>query len=192
MNIKDLSKSILLFIFLAVPVLIWNVNAAMQGKNGQLNQAQTNVAKQARVMLTWLTTLDKNEIAAAKLALNKKTAPSVKKFAQTMVKDHTHNLQQTDYLMKRLGEKPIMTSNIVELKSQGQKELHNLKSLKDNSFDGAFINAMVKGHAGALKQLDQYIESVPSNSQLSTHLKNTRDTVYHHLEAAQSIQKTMG
>lgn len=141
--------------------------------------------------LAWLMTVNKNEIAAGKLALSKKMDIKVKKYAELMVKEHTENLKQTQQLSAALNIKPIYSESVNDLKENGKNELETLKPLTGIDFMKAYINAMVKGHQEVLNRLDQYISSNDTSIKLESHLKETKGHVETHLEKAIEIQSTL-
>ena len=135
--------------------------------------------------------VDKNEIAAAKLALSKTANPAVKKLAEMMINDHTKHLEATKKLSQRLGITPVPSEKSSELKDKGKITAEKLSTLEKRQFDMAYTLAMVKGHSEVLKMLDE--EAIPnaSNPELSKLLQETRATVAHHLQMAQQTLKQL-
>lgn len=142
-------------------------------------------------MLVWLSTIDKNEIAAGKIALKNSSNADVKSYAEEMINDHEKNLKETNTLMKQVGGKHHSDSTIKELADKGKKEEKALKHLKGKDFDKAYMNAMVNGHTEALDTLGKDLANLESSSKIEAHLKDTEAAVSAHLEKAKLIQSKL-
>lgn len=140
--------------------------------------------------LAWLITVNKNEIASGKLAAKKSTNADVKKFAKIMIAAHTKNLNQTKKLSHKLKAKLMETSDVTNLKKDGEKELADLKSAKSEDFDKQYVDAMAKDHSDALDKLNSLIDDA-KNKNLQAHLNATREEVKKHLQMAQDLQKKL-
>lgn len=163
--------------------------SAMQKSSAQ---SQASITDPAAVGdLSWLAAVNQNEIAAGKLAKTKATNPDVKQFAEHMISAHTQNLNQDMKVSHALNVKLADSSDVVELKNDGKKELATLKGLKGKEFDTAYIDAMVKGHTKVLNKLDSLIADA-KNAVLQQYLTATREEVKHHLQMAQDVQQKLG
>ena len=82
-------------------------------------------------------TANQVDIDAGKLASSKATNPEVKKFAQTMVTDHTGVNKQATALVTKLKVKPEDNATSKSLYGGGQENVTKLKGLKgaDPSYD---------------------------------------------------------
>ncbi|KTC75329.1 hypothetical protein Lbir_0474 [Legionella birminghamensis] len=138
-----------------------------------------------------LIALNQNEIAAGQLAEAKAVSPSVKNFGQMMVREHGANLSTTEMVAQRTGITPINGPVAATLKYKGKMELAKLKRLNGPAFDKAYIAAMVKGHAEALKLIDTKLMQQAVNPMLRAHLEKTRAHVSQHLQEAQAIQQSI-
>ncbi len=159
-------------------------NTAPQSIQASTNQNQDNQ------VAAWLMTLNQNEIAAAKLVLSRQVSPSVKAFAKQMVHDHSKNLQALKALSKKDHIAPAPSDESKALKEKGKDELDSLKALQGRDFEVTYIKAMVEGHAGALKALQEKIQTI-SNPDLKKFLEETSNTVNGHLEKAKSVQNSL-
>jgi putative membrane protein len=144
-----------------------------------------NADKVTKVLIV----INKNEIAAAKLAMNKSQNKQVKDYANMMEKQHTENLNETLKISKQLKIAPTGSKESEQLKQDGKKELATLKNAKKD-FDMVYINNMIKDHESALNFLNQNINN-NNNADLEKHLQNTKVAVEKHLEEAKEIQKTL-
>ena len=102
--------------------------------------------------LAVLATVNKDEIAAAKLALTKGMGKGAEEYAHMMVHEHEANLAETKKL------KPSGTQHHAELPTQVKKDdeatMAKLKPLEGEAFEKAYIDAMVAGHTKVLGKLD--------------------------------------
>lgn len=187
MKIKPILTSALLLFFTASASFA-TTNSHMNSHNAMTNSDSMSQRENDAAILAWLVTLDKNEIAAANIAVKRDVNPSVSKFAHYLIKEHSQNLKQTLTISKRMGVKPITTNQSTELHEQGQQELASLQSLDNKAFQKAYINAMVTGHSNALAKLEKDISTV-QNKALKHQLQMTAKHVAHHLAIAKSIQK---
>lgn len=138
-----------------------------------------------------LNIINQSEINAADEALKRSSNDNVKKFAETMKTDHTANLDATKKLSDQMNVKPVETDRTKMLETREEDQLKKLEATSDENFDKDYINAMVKGHQAALQLIDKKLLPKASNSDVESFLKDTRETVAHHLELAQEVQKTL-
>jgi putative membrane protein len=135
--------------------------------------------------------VNKNEIAAAKEALTKKTTPAIKRYAQMLKQQHTQNLNKILKLSKKIGVAPLETATAVSLQQDGAKELATLSSLKGKDFEKSYIDAMVNGHTHVLKLIDDDLLKNVSNPSLKKFLLATRPNIESHLQQGLALQKEM-
>lgn len=140
--------------------------------------------------LSWVARVNKNEIMVSKVALNQATNADVKKLAQMMVDQHSQNLKDDMQLSKKLNAKLTDTPAVKDLQKAAGAEVTQLKSLKGQAFDKAYVDAMVKGHRNVLNQLDTLIANA-QNPELQQFLTATRETVKQHLKMAEETQKKL-
>lgn len=150
-----------------------------------MNQAQA----EGKILGT-LIVLNKNEIAAANLAMKKTSNSQVKSFAALMMKQHSDNLKKTELLSHKLGIKISEGKVAMKLEAQGKKDLRHLNKLQGSSFDKAYMSAMVKGHQAALNLVNDLI-SKSSNPLIKKHLEATKTHVAYHLQKAQEVEKSV-
>lgn len=153
--------------------------------------ASTQESKQAMkasgdaAALAVLATVDKDEIAAAKLALTKGMSKGAEAYAQMMVHEHEANLAETKKL------KPSGTGHHTEamqVKKEDDATMAKLKPLEGKAFEKAYIDAMVAGHTKVLGKLDNELLPKASDAQVKAHLQKTREAVSKHLDAAKALQ----
>ena len=102
--------------------------------------------------LAVLATVNKDEIAAAKLALTKGMSKGAEEYAHMMVHEHEANLADTKKL------KPSGTGHdhraAMQVKKDDDATMAKLKPLEGKAFEKAYIDAMVAGHTKVLGKLD--------------------------------------
>jgi len=146
-----------------------------------------NDAQIAKIVVT----ANQVDVDAGKLAASKATNPEVKKFAQTMVTDHTGVNKQAVDLATKLGVKPEDNDTAKSLASGGQANLANLKTLKGKEFDKAYVDHEVAYHQQVIDALDKTLIPGASNAELKALLVKVRPAFVAHLEHAKTIQSTL-
>jgi len=146
-----------------------------------------NDAQIAKIVVT----ANQVDVDAGKLAASKATNPEVKKFAQTMVTDHTGVNKQAVDLATKLGVKPEDNDTAKSLASGGQANLANLKTLKGKEFDKAYVDHEVAYHQAVLDAVDKTLIPGAKNEELKALLVKVRPAFVAHLEHAKHIQSTL-
>jgi len=125
---------------------------------------------------------------AGKLASSKATSPEVRKFAQTMVNDHTGVNEQATALVTKLGVTPEANDTSKSLADGGEKNVANLKTLKGKAFDKAYIDHEVAYHEAVLEAVDKTLIPGAQNAELKALLVKVRPAFVAHLEHAKQVQ----
>lgn len=183
---------------LALCLILFSVNLAFANDitNHEKNHKHQNHHKQMVkknedcAIIGWLLVVDKNEIAAAKLANTKNIDRKAKNFANLMIKDHGQNLHATLKLSKETNLPPIDSKATIKSKEDGKLALRKLKKLNGKNFEVAYIDAMDKGHAKVLSQINIFIVEA-KNPKLKHHLELTRVKVKEHLHKADVIEESL-
>jgi putative membrane protein len=145
-----------------------------------------NDAQIAKIVVT----ANQVDIDAGKLAAAKATNPEVKKFAQTMVTDHTGVNKQAVDLATKLGVKPEDNDTARSLSDGGRANTDNLKTLKGAEFDKAYIDHEVAYHQAVLDAVDKTLIPGAKNEELKALLVKVRPAFVAHLEHAKHLQST--
>jgi len=146
-----------------------------------------NDAQIAKIVVT----ANQVDVDAGKLAASKATNPEVKKFAQTMVTDHTGVNKQAVDLATKLGVKPEDNDTAKSLASGGQANLANLKTLKGKEFDKAYVDHEVAYHQAVLDAVDKSLIPGAKNEELKALLVKVRPAFVAHLEHAKMVQSDL-
>jgi putative membrane protein len=136
-------------------------------------------------------TANQVDIDAGKLASTKATNPEVKKFAQTMVTDHTGVNKQATALVTKLKVKPEDNATSKSLYSGGQENVTKLKGLKGAEFDKAYIEHEVAYHQAVLDAVDKTLIPNAKNEELKALLVKVRPAFVAHLEHAKQVQSAV-
>ena len=137
-------------------------------------------------------TANQVDIDAGKLATTKASDPEVKKFAQLMVTDHTGVNKSAVDLATKLKVTPEDNPTSQSLKSGGESNLANLKTLKGAAFDKAYVDHEVAYHQSVLDAVDKTLIPGAKNAELKALLVKVRPAFVAHLEHAKHLQASLG
>jgi len=130
------------------------------------------------------------DVDAGKLALNKAKNGEVKKFAQTMVTDHSGAIKAASDLVGKLKVTPQENDTSKALVKGGQDARAKLSALSGDAFDKAYIDNEVGYHETVVKALDDTLIPNAQNAELKALLTKVRGVAAAHLEHAKQLQKT--
>ena len=137
-------------------------------------------------------TANQVDIDAGKLAESRAANAEVKKFAQRMVTDHTGVNKSATELVTKLKVTPEDNPTSQSLKTGGEKNLANLKTLKGAAFDKAYIDHEVAYHEQVIEAVDKTLIPGAQNEELKALLVKVRPAFVAHLEHAKQIQASLG
>lgn len=136
-------------------------------------------------------TANQVDVDAGKLAESMGTNAEVKAFGKQMVAAHEGVNQQAVALVKKLKVTPEDNPTAQSLKSGGEKNVANLKTLKGAAFDKAYIDNEVAYHQAVLDAVDKTLIPSASNAELKALLVKVRPAFVAHLEHAKHLQSTL-
>jgi putative membrane protein len=136
-------------------------------------------------------TANQVDIDAGKLAVSKSTNPEIKKFAQTMVTDHTGVNKQAVALVTKLKVTPADNDTAKSLYDGGKSNVTALKALKGKEFDKAYIDHEVAYHTAVLEAVDKTLIPGAKNEELKALLVKVRPAFVAHLEHAKMVQASV-
>jgi putative membrane protein len=136
-------------------------------------------------------TANQVDIDAGKLATTNASSPEVKKFAQLMVTDHTGVNKSAVDLATKLKVTPEDNPTSKSLKSGGEENVANLKTLSGAAFDKAYIDHEVAYHQQVLDAVDKTLIPGAKNAELKALLVKVRPAFVAHLEHAKHIQSSL-
>lgn len=123
------------------------------------------------------------EIETSKLALEKSTSSEIRKFAQTMIDDHTKANQELAALART---KKLDISTEAELMNKAKASI--LKHRDGESFDEAYVKNQVVAHEKAV-ELFQKATHI-KDPDLKDFAQTTLPKLQHHLQMAQQLKQT--
>ena len=137
-------------------------------------------------------TANQVDIDAAKVAQSTSSNAEVKKFADLMVTDHTGVNKSAVALVTKLNVTPEDNPTSQSLKSGGEQNVSNLKTLKGAAFDKAYIDHEVAYHQQVLDAVDKTLIPSAQNAELKALLVKVRPAFVAHLEHAKMLQASLG
>ena len=136
-------------------------------------------------------TANQVDIDAGKLAASRAANGEVRKFARLMITDHTGVNKAAGVLVAKLKVMPEDNPTSQSLKSAGDKNLAQLKTLKGAAFDKAYVDHEVVYHQQVIDALDKILIPGATNGELKALLINVRPAFVAHLEHAKSLQSSL-
>ncbi len=136
-------------------------------------------------------TANQVDIDAGAFAAKKSKNSEVKKFAETMVTDHTAVNQSAVELVTRLKVSPEANDTSRALQAAGEKNLSALRMLKGKAFNKAYVDHEVAYHEQVIDALDTTLIPGASNPELKALLVKVRPAFIAHLEHAKHLQSKL-
>lgn len=133
-------------------------------------------------------TVDKNEIAAANLTLNKDTQPYVEQYAKYLLKQHTSNLNYLMRFSQTYQIRPQESDISRSLEKAGLKELTMLKTLNGKKFAYTYVKHMIDDHKAGLQLIDHNLLQNVTNEKLKHLVEEFRMMVNNHLQKGLALQ----
>jgi putative membrane protein len=135
-----------------------------------------------------ITVANQGEIDYSQLGVEKATNPSVKQFAQLMVKDHGTMLDGVKSLTTKLNLTPAPNDKVNDLQKESQKDISDLNGKKaGKDFDKEFMEEQVDMHQETLDLLND-LDSKTTNADLKAAIAEAKPKVQAHLDQAKAIK----
>src|SRR6476619_8605298 len=160
--------------------------AALAASGAAFAQAP-NDAQIAHIVVT----ANQVDIDAGKLAQSRAKGKDVKDFGKQMVTDHSGVNKQAVALVTKLKVTPEDNPTSQALKSGGEENVKNLKTLKGKAFDKAYIDHEVAYHQQVLDAVDKTLLPSASNAEPKALLVKVRPAFVAHLEHAKMVQSSL-
>ena len=128
------------------------------------------------------------DIEMAKLAQSKTRNDEVRRFAATMITDHSAVNQQAAALAKRLGVTPKDNAVSRSLQDGAKEAKGKLAGQSGAAFDRAYMEREVAYHQAVLDALDQLLIPTTENADLKQLLEEVRPAIAAHLAHAKKLQ----
>lgn len=135
-----------------------------------------------------LSVANQGEIDYSQLGVDKATNPSVKQFAQMMVKDHGDMLSSVKSLATKLNVVPAANDKVNDLQQENQKDITDLNGKTvGKDFDKEFMDEQVDMHQETLDLLND-LDSKTTNADLKAAIAEAKPKVQAHLDQAKAIK----
>jgi len=174
---KALKNTSMALLFVAV---LWAMPATAQSSS----TSQLTDPEIASVAVT----ANQIDVDYGKIALKKAKNAEARKFAQTMIDDHTSIIDQAVALATKLGVTPkdnVVTQSLLD----GAKKIkRTLNRKKGKAFDKAYIDNEVDYHEAVISTIKNVLIPQTQNAELKDLLKSAMPLLEHHLEMAKTAQ----
>ena len=131
------------------------------------------------------------DIDLAKFAEPRIRDEAVRKFAATMIADHSAVNQQAAALATRLGVTPADNAVSQSLMKGAAEAQTAIKVLRGSGFDRGYIDREVAYHQAVLDALDGLLIPTTSNADLKKLLVDVRPAIAAHLAHAKKLQSSL-
>ena len=131
------------------------------------------------------------DVDAGRLALARSQNPEVRRFAQTMVTDHTAVNEAAAALVGRLGVTPAESQISRGLKESAQQTHARLSALQGAAFDQAYLDNEIAYHDAVIKAVDGVLIPSAANAELRAALVGARPAFQAHLEHARHARAAL-
>jgi putative membrane protein len=132
------------------------------------------------------------DIELARLAQSRARSPEVRRFAATMITDHSAVNAQAGALAGKLGVTPADNAVSQGLLSGAAQARAGLERLQGAAFDQAYMAREVAYHQAVLDALDGLLIPTTENRELRTLLIDVRPAIAAHLGHAKQLQQAVG
>ena len=134
-----------------------------------------------------LTVANQGEVDYSQLGVDKATNPSVKEFAQMMVKDHSAMVTSVKDLATRLNVTAMSNDKANDLKEENTKDITDLNAKTGKDFDKEFMDEQIDMHQETLDLLND-LDGRTTNADLKTAIAEAKPKVQAHLDQAKAIK----
>jgi putative membrane protein len=161
--------------------------AAVPGLNAQTAAPDLSDPEVAHVAVT----ANSIDIELAKFAESRIRNAEVRKFAATMITDHSAVNQQAAALASKLGVTPQDNAVSQSLSKRAADAQVAIKGFRGAAFDRAYIDREVAYHQAVLDALDSVLIPTTSNAELKKLLVDVRPAIAAHLAHAKKLQGSL-
>lgn len=161
---------------------------AATGLRAQTPQPDLSDAEVAHVAVT----ANAIDVEAARFAESRTHNDAVRRFAATMITDHTAVNAQAGALATRLGVTPRDNAVSRSLQTGAAQAHAALAPLQGAAFDRAYMDREVAYHAAVLGAIDSLLIPTTENAELRGLLVNVRPAIAAHLEHARQLRGSLG
>lgn len=135
--------------------------------------------------------VDKLEIAAADVALQKQVTNPVRDFARYLKDEHQASSIQLTQLAQQMEIQPQESCISRTLKTNQDQLVEKLSKLNGPEFDRVYVQEMIKSHQDGLVLIDTKLYPQTKNAELKKFVEKFRAMVQRHLERGLEVQKNL-
>lgn len=144
----------------------------------------------ASVVLSQLAVANQTEIQQAQAAAKKAGAPTVKQFADQLVKDHKANTKQLQQLATKMGV--TLADSGVETATESQSAtMGELAGKSGKEFDQAFLDAQIQAHEQNIDKIRNQLLPASDQPELRDYLQQTASAMEGHLASAKQLKQDL-
>ncbi|TAN02098.1 MAG: DUF4142 domain-containing protein [Chitinophagaceae bacterium] len=133
-------------------------------------------------------TANQIDVNYGKIAVKKSKSPEIRKFAETMIKDHTDIIKQAVALATKLHVTPKTNATTKSLLEGEKKTTKLLNSKKGKAFDKAYIDNEVAYHKAVINAVQNVLIPDSQNQELKDLLTKVMPLLNSHLQMAENTQ----
>jgi putative membrane protein len=141
-------------------------------------------------VLSQLAVANQTEIQQGQAAAKKATSPTVKQFANTLVKDHKANSQKLQQLAKKMGVTLADSGAQTTTESQSAT-MGELSGKTGKEFDQAFIDAQIQAHEENIDKIRNQLLPAADQPELRDYLQQTAAAMEGHLASAKQLKQDL-
>jgi putative membrane protein len=138
-----------------------------------------------------LDSIDESEIDAARLAIDKASAPKVRAFAGRILNEHRALTGATGRLATELPVPPEPPALASDLKQAHGKAMQEMRVRSGPDFDRAYVRYEIEQHVQAFNFLETAAQS-ETNLTLKQELIRTGPELLSHISAARALERHLG
>lgn len=172
-------------------MIVAAVFSPMAGGCAFLQQSLPGVALSDSKVIGVLDSLDDSEIAAARLAQEKASAPEVQAFAGRVLNEHRQSAEGNERLAAALSLQPESPTLVSQLTEAHEQAMHQLRATSGPTFDRAYVAYEIKRHVMAFNFVEAAAEN-EGNRLLKQELVRTGPDLLSHLSAARALERHLG
>jgi putative membrane protein len=179
-------ESFLLMMMTVLGVAVGPVQAADNPAGKPATTANAPSAADVKGYVEKAAIADMFEVQSSQLALEKTKDPSLRKFAEHMVNDHSKSSSKLQDTLKTAN---ITVAPPSKLDQAHQDKLAKLRSAAGDQFDRQYRELQIQGHQEALKLHADYSKN-GGNEALKRFAAEITPVVQQHLNEIQALNKT--
>jgi putative membrane protein len=167
------------------------VVTALTGGCALLQEKLPGVTLSDSNVISVLDDIDEGEIAAARLAQEKASAPQVQAYAGRVLNEHRELVEANGRLAAQLAVEPEPPALVSQLKDAQERAMRRLRAASGPAFDRAYVNYEIQRHVMAFNFVEAAAET-EGNPLLKQELVRTGPDLLSHISAARALERHLG